>query len=78
MLRPLRAARGQKPGVQLAAIDVHNHAMPLPLLEWFERTRLSATNTYRTRCLGYASAGRAAMLGDLSTAIPTQDGEPRH
>ena len=55
MLRPLRAARGQKPGVQLAAIDVHNHAMPLPLLEWFERTRLSATNTYRTRCLGYAS-----------------------
>ena len=36
---------GQKPGVQLAAIDVHNHAMPLPLLEWFERTRLSASNT---------------------------------
>jgi hypothetical protein len=28
--------------------------------------------------LGYASAGRAAMLGDLSTAIPTQNGEPRH
>jgi hypothetical protein len=23
-------------------------------------------------------ACRAAMLGDLSTAIPTQDGEPRH
>jgi hypothetical protein len=45
MLRPLRAARGQKPGVQPAAIDVHNHAMPLPLLEWFERTRLSASNT---------------------------------
>jgi len=42
MLRPLRAARGQKPGVQFPAIDVHNHAMPLPLLEWFERTRLSA------------------------------------
>ena len=28
--------------------------------------------------LGYASAGRAAMLGDLSAAIPTQNGEPRH
>ena len=28
--------------VQAKAIDVHNHAMPLPLLEWFERTRLSA------------------------------------
>jgi hypothetical protein len=24
------------------------------------------------------AAGRAAMLGDLSTAIPTQNGEPRH
>ena len=58
MLRPLRAARGQKPGVQLAAIDVHNHAMPLPLLEWFERTRLSATNTYRTRCLGFITSRR--------------------
>ena len=45
MLRPLRAARGQKPGVQFPAIDVHNHAMPLPLLEWLERTRLSASNT---------------------------------
>jgi hypothetical protein len=41
MLRPLRTARGQKPGVQPAAIDVNNHAMPLALLEWFERTRLS-------------------------------------
>ena len=27
--------------------------------------------------LGYVSAGRAAMLGDLSAAIPTQNGEPR-
>ena len=28
--------------------------------------------------VGYASAGRPAMLGDFSAAIPTQDGEPRH
>ena len=32
-------------GGNAAAIDVHSHAMPLPLLEWFERTRLSASNT---------------------------------
>lgn len=28
-------------GVHPTAIDVHNHAMPLPLLEWLERDRLS-------------------------------------
>ena len=28
-------------GVHPAAIDVHNHAMPLPLLEWLERSGLS-------------------------------------
>jgi hypothetical protein len=27
--------------VDAAAIDVHNHAMPLPLLEWLERAGLS-------------------------------------
>ena len=26
-------------GVDAVAIDVHSHAMPLPLLEWFERTK---------------------------------------
>ena len=31
------------------------------------------------RCSGgEGRAGRAAMLGELSTAIPTQSGEPRH
>ena len=28
-------------GVRATAIDVHNHAMPLPLLEWLERAGLS-------------------------------------
>ena len=28
-------------GADAAAIDVHNHAMPLPLLEWLERDGLS-------------------------------------
>ena len=28
--------RAEADGVDAAAIDVHNHAMPLPLLEWLE------------------------------------------
>ena len=28
-------------GVRATAIDVHNHAMPLPLLEWLEAAGLS-------------------------------------
>ena len=39
---PFAPLAGKSRGVQFPAIDVHNHAMPLPLLEWFERTRLSA------------------------------------
>ena len=30
-----------QPADHATAIDVHNHAMPLPLLEWLERAGLS-------------------------------------
>jgi aminocarboxymuconate-semialdehyde decarboxylase len=34
-------------GVDAAAIDVHNHAIPLPLLEWLERDGLADLSRIR-------------------------------
>ena len=38
---PTTADRRNAGGVDAAAIDVHSHAMPLPLLEWLERDGLA-------------------------------------
>ena len=59
--------------VDAAAIDVHNHAMPLPLLEWLERDGLADLSRIGDDVVlypGHDYSGKSAPMGDVRRTNP--------